>query len=280
VTTYPMHAVTLPAALNGQPNGKIDALMVPTPGLSDGPTVYLVAPAARAWRAMCAAALAAGHTLTTTSLYDSYRPYAVQESTFRARYQTTPIAGAARKTWNGQTWYQRPGTAVAAVPGTSNHGLGLAGDVANVDSALSWLLVNAGRFGWSWELTSEPWHLHYYPGDAIPAAVLANEEDDMQVNDLWAANTASKAHPVSYIDRINQTSRDAATAAAGVTALTAVVEQLAAVITAGGGTVDTAAILGGVDERLATLRAQVEADTRDAVADEAEGGAAAVRAGA
>lgn len=41
---------------------------------------------------------------------------------------------------------------------------------------------------------------------------------------------------------------------------------------------DVAAILTGVDQRLATLRAQVEDDTRDAVADLAEGGAAQVRA--
>jgi LAS superfamily LD-carboxypeptidase LdcB len=180
MTTYPMHAVTLPAALRGRTNGQLaDSILVSTPGQSSGPVVRLVAPAARAWRALCAAALAAGHTLTATSLYDSYRPYAVQESTFRARYTTTRIAGAATKMWQGETWYQRPGTAVAAVPGTSNHGLGLAVDVANVDSALSWLLVNVGRFGWSWELTSEPWHLHYYAGDAIPAAVLAYEEGTM-----------------------------------------------------------------------------------------------------
>lgn len=43
---------------------------------------------------------------------------------------------------------------------------------------------------------------------------------------------------------------------------------------------DVAAILAGVDERLAALRADVEDDTRDAVADLAEGGAPAVRADA
>lgn len=43
---------------------------------------------------------------------------------------------------------------------------------------------------------------------------------------------------------------------------------------------DVAAILAGVDGRLAELRAEVEADTRDAVADLAEGGAGAVRADA
>jgi hypothetical protein len=40
---------------------------------------------------------------------------------------------------------------------------------------------------------------------------------------------------------------------------------------------DVAAILAGFDERLAALQSDVEADTRDAVADGLEGGAAAVR---
>lgn len=58
-----------------------------------------------------------------------------------------------------------------------------------------------------------------------------------------------------------------------VTALRSVVETLAATIRAGGGTVDTAAILAGVDERLERLAAE----QRDAVADLGEGGAAQVR---
>lgn len=59
-------------------------------------------------------------------------------------------------------------------------------------------------------------------------------------------------------------------------ALTEVVKQLGSVIATGGGNVDTAAILAGVDERLAVLAAE----TRDAVADLGEGGAAQVRADA
>lgn len=87
----------------------------------------------------------------------------------------------------------------------------------------------------------------------------------------YAANQRlSGQAPIPALDAIN----------AKLTGLTTVIEHLAAVITAGGGTVDTAAILAGVDEQLAALRASVEADTRDAVADQAEGGAAAVRADA
>lgn len=65
---------------------------------------------------------------------------------------------------------------------------------------------------------------------------------------------------------------------ARVDALAGVIQALADALKAGGGSVDTAAILAGVDERLAAHRAQVEADTRDAIADLAEGGADAVRA--
>jgi hypothetical protein len=57
-------------------------------------------------------------------------------------------------------------------------------------------------------------------------------------------------------------------------ALRTVIEGLAAVIERAGGSADTAAILAGVDERLARLAAE----QRDAVADLGEGGAAQVRA--
>jgi hypothetical protein len=95
--------------------------------------------------------------------------------------------------WNGQRWYQRPNTAVAAVPGTSNHGWALAidtGEENDTDVAtdpldnvtLAWLVANEGRFGFSHELQSEPWHIRYWSGDSIPAAVLEFEgkgQDDM-----------------------------------------------------------------------------------------------------
>lgn len=67
---------------------------------------------------------------------------------------------------------------------------------------------------------------------------------------------------------------------AELTALRGVVEQLAEAIRNGGGTVDTAAILAGVDTRLAAQRTAIEAELRDAVADLGEGGAAQVRADA
>ena len=77
----------------------------------------------------------------------------------------------------GGTWWRIPGTARAAVPGTSNHGWGLAVDTAlgdgptharSIAPAIPWLVDNAERFGWSWESQDEPWHIHYWAGDEVP----------------------------------------------------------------------------------------------------------------
>lgn len=207
----PMRDVTLPAAVHGQANGRLpDALLVDTPGQAGGPVVRLVASAAEAWRALCATAHTAAHTLTATSTVDSYRPYAVQENTFRARYTTTVLSGRPSVVWQGQRWYQRPGTAAAAVPGTSNHGLGLAIDIANVNTSLDWLTANAGRFGWSWELASEPWHIHYWAGDATPAAVLAYQHGPAPRKDQpmrYTFDGSWKDRPVDLGDHVITTDR-------------------------------------------------------------------------
>jgi LAS superfamily LD-carboxypeptidase LdcB len=89
------------------------------------------------------------------------------------------------KVWNGQTWWLRRGMAQVATPGQSNHGWGLAVDVGLWDASArtvlpvdgnawfwGWLLGNAASFGLSWEVLSEPWHLRYVAGDAIPQRVL------------------------------------------------------------------------------------------------------------
>lgn len=191
----PKMPITLPACLEGQLNGKLPAaLLVDTPGLGGGPMVRLVEPAARSWRAMAAAAGRDGIVLRATSLVDSYRPYPVQFDVFVDRYWPDPEPGfIGQRYWAahydlqgrwvaGHYWYQKPNTAVAAVPGTSNHGRGLAVDLAGASGArLDWLLAHAATYGWSWELDSEPWHIRYCAGDAIPAAVLAYErgDDDM-----------------------------------------------------------------------------------------------------
>src|SRR5262245_7422930 len=151
--------ITPPACLAGQSNGKLSAsILVSTPGLAGGPTVRLVTPSMRAWKALAGTAAADGTTLRTSSYGDSYRWYDLQVSTFTSRYQVEPTANG-YKWWDSdnsgtpERWYKKDGVASAAVPGTSNHGWGLAVDVANASGArLSWLEAYALAFGWSWEL--------------------------------------------------------------------------------------------------------------------------------
>lgn len=207
---YPVRSLSRPACLSGQSNGRLSAsIMREVPGQAGGVGVLLAEPAARAWRALCAAAAGAGHTLKISHSTNAYRPYADQERIFRDRYTTTYLPGRPYRYWNGKRWYQRPGTAVAAVPGTSNHGWGLAVDTGEErdwdlaaepidDGTLAWLLANEQTFGFSHEVQSEPWHIRYFAGDSIPAAVLAyergaspappppqpSEEDDMTGDEL------------------------------------------------------------------------------------------------
>jgi hypothetical protein len=145
---------------------------------------------------------------------DGYRPINRQERFFFSRY-TTDISRAARTTsgapadikwYRGETWYILPGQALAAAPGTSNHGWGFAVDVAVTDGAgyvrdvnndeLRILSDEVHKFGWIWEVTSEPWHLTYILTHPWPAVFLPpppppppppqqpEEEDDMKAFQL------------------------------------------------------------------------------------------------
>ncbi|MGY1603384.1 D-alanyl-D-alanine carboxypeptidase family protein [Geodermatophilus sp. SYSU D00815] len=103
--------------------------------------------AAAAWRAMSAAF--AESFGTPICITDSYRTYASQV----------------------RLYGQKP--ALAAVPGTSNHGWGLAVDLCGGIQTFgtpqyAWMVANAGRFGWlhpTWadpgNGREEPWHWEY-----------------------------------------------------------------------------------------------------------------------
>lgn len=183
----PVRTIVQPSCLNGQSNGRLDpAILHDTPAPGVAWPCRLIEPAARAWRALTAAAQVAGHTLKPSGPFDSYRPYDVQERIFRQRFTTTPNGSSTRRTWNGQTWYLRPGCALAAVPGTSNHGRAIAVDVGEETDGdtgtesisrptLDWLLANEERFGFSHEVQSEPWHIRYFAGDWPPQAVIDHE---------------------------------------------------------------------------------------------------------
>jgi hypothetical protein len=98
-----------------------------------------------------------------------------QEYGFYQRYTDKPKPRQMKQTpriYKGRAWYLKKGMAPMAVPGTSNHNLGVAIDIANASGKrLEWLLANAQRFGFSWEVQSEPWHLRYVCGNDTPKAV-------------------------------------------------------------------------------------------------------------
>jgi len=169
---YPVHPVKLPADLRGISNGKLPQKLL-APIKPSGQLHHL---AARAWNAMREAAALEGVELRHVG---AMRSYEQQVQLFQERYQATPNGARVTRKWNSRTYYLRPGKAPSATPGTSNHGWGLAIDVADIGSGnrLPWLVQNAVRFGFSWEVADpsnpnfEAWHLRYFPGDNVPAAV-------------------------------------------------------------------------------------------------------------
>ena len=170
----PVVKITLPKDLEGVKPGELpENLLRPIEG--KGKLHHL---AADAYEAMDEAANAEGIDLSPTSQADTYRSLAVQEYGFYQRYTDTPNKKQAKekpKIYKGKAWYLKsPKLAPMATPGTSNHNLGLAVDIANASGKrLEWLTKHAPRFGWSWEFTSgaEPWHIRYVAGDNVPDAV-------------------------------------------------------------------------------------------------------------
>lgn len=183
---FPVVAVKLPASLTNASNGKLhpDQLVdVDFPGRGGGQLHFQ---ASRAWAAFSNhCQKETGVTLTVTSVADAYRNYDRQLATFTTRYEpisygTYLITGSSKRKifayGSAKYWRLRPGLAIAATPGTSNHGLGLALDVCELradgsvigiagSKAWNWVRENAVMYGFSWEVQSEPWHLRLFTGD-------------------------------------------------------------------------------------------------------------------
>lgn len=189
--TFPIATVVRPADLTGQTNGRLSAALLRPVNPNTAWVMHHLA--ARAWEALRHNAWRAGVRLSVSG--NPYRSYEQQVNLFRQRYTSVYDPGLNtledKRVWNGVTYYKRLGVAAVAVPGTSNHGWGLAVDTA-IDAdgdlafewptnslnqaAINWLLANASKFGFSWELQSEPWHIRYVTGDKIPQAVLDYEK--------------------------------------------------------------------------------------------------------
>jgi peptidoglycan hydrolase-like protein with peptidoglycan-binding domain len=168
----PVANAAIPAWVKEHGNGQVPVeLMTKVAPIWEG---YLVPEAAAAWRNLQNAASAAGFALTMTG---AFRTYDRQVALFKERYVTSNT-GRKSKTWNGTQYWLKPGMAMAAVPGTSNHGWGCAVDAALGgyggaaqpvgEPFLSWALEQAHGLGWSWEVQSEPWHLRLVAFQSIP----------------------------------------------------------------------------------------------------------------
>ena len=127
-----------PAELVGYGNGQVPAEAL-RPVADTGHRLW--APAANGLQRLIDDAAADGVTVGIT---DSYRPVAVQERLAREK-----------------GLYKDGG--LAAVPGTSNHGWGIATDLDLDARGLEWMRANAWRYGFVEDVPREPWHWTYRP---------------------------------------------------------------------------------------------------------------------
>lgn len=180
----PIVKVRLPSDLRGVQNGRLPADLLQ----AIRPSGRLHHRAALGWAVLQSKAAAEGLKLVHVG---DYRPYEQQLALFMQRMRDYPNAKVATQTtrkFDGKTWYLHVGAPVAT-PSTSNHGWGLAidaalqlkkGQVVNIlakprrasRSGLDFLLEWAPACGFSWELQSEPWHLRWVVGDALPKVVI------------------------------------------------------------------------------------------------------------
>lgn len=170
--TLPTLPLVRPSDLHGQANGELDPHLLVA--LERDVAHHL---AARSWRAMQAAAKRDGVRIAVGA--DAYRPFETQDRIFRARYTPHSFWLPTARKYDGQWWVKKRGQDAAAVPGTSNHGWGLAVDVDDCSSentpACRWLKAKAAGYGWSAEIQSEAWHWRAVHGDRLPPAVVAYE---------------------------------------------------------------------------------------------------------
>ena len=179
MTNYPVLPIIMPSDLEGQKNGELKPALLRDIKAPNGKLHSL---AATAWNCLQLAAYFNGIELKHVG---AYRPISQQISLFNTRYQDTPTGRTPQVTrkYQGKTWYLKKGMAPAGTPGTSNHGWGLAIDVASASGKrLEWLLgdgfctSNALKYGFSWEVKSgknaEAWHIRFVCGDKLPQAVL------------------------------------------------------------------------------------------------------------
>lgn len=129
---------------------------------------HLLAPAAAAFEQWRIEAAKAGFDMRPTTVGDAYRNLDRQISVFNQRYEmrASPYVGPYNdvRYWRGVRYVRMRGAA-AAVPGTSNHGKGLAVDIKNAGpfggAYHAWMSRTGPRLGFTnveGRLVNEPWH--------------------------------------------------------------------------------------------------------------------------
>jgi LAS superfamily LD-carboxypeptidase LdcB len=134
--TYKLNGKGIPSDLAAYGNGKIPAAALAQVGTGDQ---KLWGPAAQSLTRLIADAKRDGVTVGIT---DSYRPYAEQ------------VDLAHRK-----GLYSQGG--LAAKPGTSEHGWGMAADLDLNAKALTWMRANGEKYGFDENVPRESWHWAY-----------------------------------------------------------------------------------------------------------------------
>jgi peptidoglycan hydrolase-like protein with peptidoglycan-binding domain len=174
----PVGAMKPIGMLAGYQNGRLDATV-----LTDSGTRHLLANicSARKFKAISAAAVAAGIPLTSTGIY---RSFDAQVSLMLQRFDRGYIAGRGQYDhYQGIVYSLKVGQSGAASPGTSNHGMGRSNDFAvmldgdTIPDSLrlsdrQWLAGNAPDYGIYFEVATEDWHGTDWVGDEIPQAVI------------------------------------------------------------------------------------------------------------
>ena len=171
ISTIPETRIVLPSSVAGFDNGRLPGHALRDPG--DGRGAMCLDRVLYALQAMVIAALADGIRFR---LDGPIAPTPGRSPMFGERYVTRDTGGPS-KIWNGVVYWRRPGVATAATPGASNHGMGCADDVCELDpdgriiaitdSGLGWLRDNGADFGFALEDRGEPWHWHTVFGDVL-----------------------------------------------------------------------------------------------------------------
>ncbi|WP_306214601.1 M15 family metallopeptidase [Actinoplanes sp. RD1] len=139
--TYTLNSKGIPTELAAYGNGKIPAGALEKVG-NTGHKLW--APAAENLNRMIQDAKAQGVSIGIT---DSYRPYEEQVDLARRK-----------------GLYSQGG--LAAKPGTSEHGWGMATDLDLNGKALKWMRANADKYGFVENVPRESWHWAYKPESA------------------------------------------------------------------------------------------------------------------